>query len=214
MQKREFAKGRGLNRKEKILAALIRAAKGGSETSGKHYTMSREEVAALLSGDLKRVENEFGLDQEDARLLHELSQNRTDKAAIRETHMTGDKASVGWANPGVLGLAAFGFTTLLLQIHNIGWISSTMPVIWGFFWGGAAQVIAGVIDARRGDTLGFTAFTSYGSFWIGLAFAFLLEWLGIITLDGPGLAWTMIAWGLSPERFLPTVGSCLRMSRP
>jgi len=99
-----------------------------------------------------------------------------------------------WANPGALGLAAFGFNTILLQIHNIGWMSNVMPLIWGLFWGGTAQVIAGIIDARRGDTFGFTAFTSYGLFWIGLGSAFLLQWLGIVTLDGPGLAWTMIAW--------------------
>ena len=67
------------------------------------------------------------------------------------------KDNVVWANPGALGLAAFGFTTLLLQIHKIGLITSTMPIIWGFAWGGTAQVIAGIIDARRGDTFGFTA---------------------------------------------------------
>jgi len=106
------------------------------------------------------------------------------------------KDDVVWANPGALGLAAFGFNTILLQVHNIGWIPSTMPLIWGFFWGGLAQVIAGIIDARRGDTFGLTAFVSYGVFWIGLASAFLLEWLGIVTLDGPGLAWTCICWGI------------------
>ena len=106
------------------------------------------------------------------------------------------KGSVIWANPGALGLAGFGFNTILLQVHNIGWIPSTMPLIWGFFWGGMAQVIAGIIDARRGDTFGLTAFTSFGVFWIGLAFAFLLEWLGVVKLDGPGLAWTMIVWGI------------------
>jgi len=106
------------------------------------------------------------------------------------------KNNVVWANPGALGLAGFGFNTILLQVHNIGWMSSTMPLIWGFFWGGMAQVIAGIIDARRGDTFGLTAFTSFGVFWIGLASAFLLEWLGLVTLDSPGLAWTMIAWAI------------------
>ena len=106
------------------------------------------------------------------------------------------KENVIWANPGALGLAAFGFNTILLQVHNIGWIPNTMPLIWGFFWGGIAQVIAGIIDARRGETFGLTAFISYGIFWIGLAAAFLLEWLGVVKLDGAGLAWTMIAWGI------------------
>ena len=113
---------------------------------------------------------------------------------------------VVWANPGVLGLACFGFTTILLNVHNIGLIPSTMPIIWGFFWGGMAQVIAGIVDARRGDIFGFTAFTSYGAFWIGLAFAFLLERLGIIALDGPSLAWTMIVWGIFTGYM--TIGAC------
>ena len=101
-----------------------------------------------------------------------------------------------WANPGALGLAGFGLTTILLQIHNIGLIDSTVPLVYGFFWGGAAQVIAGIIDGRRGDTFGLTAFTSYGLFWIGLSFGFLLEWMGVVKLDSPGLAWACICWGI------------------
>jgi hypothetical protein len=101
-----------------------------------------------------------------------------------------------WANPGALGLAAFGFNTILLQIHNLGWIASTMPLIYGFFWGGVAQVIAGIIDGRRGDTFGLTAFTSYGLFWLGLSLSFLLQWTGVVTLDNAGLGWTFVMWGM------------------
>ena len=106
------------------------------------------------------------------------------------------KDDVQWANPAALGLAGFGLNTILLQIHNIGLIDSALPLIYGFFWGGIAQIIAGIIDARRGDTFGLTAFTSYGLFWIGLSFGFLLEWLGLVTRDGPGLAWACICWGI------------------
>jgi succinate-acetate transporter protein len=106
------------------------------------------------------------------------------------------KDDIQWANPGSLGLAAFGLNTILLQIHNIGLINGTLPLVYGFFWGGAAQIIAGVIDGRRGDMFGLTAFTSYGLFWIGLSFGFLLEWLGLVALDGPGLAWLCICWGI------------------
>lgn len=116
------------------------------------------------------------------------------------------RKDVVWANPGVLGLACFGFTTILLSVHNTGLIPSTMPIIWGFFWGGMAQVIAGIVDARRGDIFGFTAFTSYGAFWIGIAFAFLLEQLGIIALDGSSLAWIMIVWGIFTGYM--TIGAC------
>ncbi len=101
-----------------------------------------------------------------------------------------------WGNPGALGLAGFGFNTILLQIHNIGLIEGVVPLVYGFFWGGMAQVIAGIIDGRRGDTFGLTAFTSYGLFWIGLSFGFLLEWMGLVKLDAPGLAWACICWGI------------------
>jgi succinate-acetate transporter protein len=100
------------------------------------------------------------------------------------------------ANPGALGLAAFGFTTILLQFHNLGWIESYMPVMYGMFWGGLAQVIAGIIDGKRGDTFGMTAFVSYGVFWIGLAIAFVFQYTGVLTLDSSGLAWTFVLWGV------------------
>jgi len=106
------------------------------------------------------------------------------------------KDDVQWANPGALGLAGFGLNTILLQLHNVGLMEATLPIIFGFFWGGTAQVIAGIIDGRRGDTFGLTAFTSYGLFWIGLSFSFLLQWMGIVTLDGAGVAWMFIMWAI------------------
>jgi succinate-acetate transporter protein len=106
------------------------------------------------------------------------------------------KSEPQWGNPGALGLAAFGLNTIMLQIHNLGWIDSTMPLVYGMFWGGIAQIIAGVIDGKRGDTFGLTAFCSFGAFWMGLGFAFLFQWMGLVTLDNSGLAWTMILWGV------------------
>jgi succinate-acetate transporter protein len=106
------------------------------------------------------------------------------------------KEDIQWANPGALGLAGFGLNTILLQIHNIGLIDSSLPLVYGLFWGGIAQIISGIIDARRGDTFGLTAFTSYGLFWLGLSFGFLLQWMGFIELDSPGLAWLFICWGI------------------
>jgi len=101
-----------------------------------------------------------------------------------------------WGNPGALGFAAFGLTTILLQIHNIGAITSTLPLVYGFFWGGLAQVIAGIIDGRRGDIFGMTAFISYGVFWIGLAFSFLIQWTGWVQMDSAGYGWLMLCWGV------------------
>ena len=108
-----------------------------------------------------------------------------------------DTKEVQWANPGALGLAGFGFNTILLQLHNLGLIESAIPLVYGFIWGGLIQIIAGIIDARRGDTFGLTAFASYGAFWIGLSLYFLLQWNGTLTAaDNSGLAWLMVIWAI------------------
>ena len=106
------------------------------------------------------------------------------------------KSEPQWANPGALGLAAFGLNTILLQIHNLGLINNTVPLIYGFFWGGIAQVITGIIEGKRGDAFGLAAFCSYGFFWLGLSLAFVLQWAGLVTLDEAGLGWTFVAWGI------------------
>ncbi len=100
------------------------------------------------------------------------------------------------ANPAALGLGGFGLSTILLQLHNLGLIEGTMPIVYGFFWGGMAQIMAALIDARRGDTFGLTAFGSYGLFWIGLGFAFFLQWMGLVKLDPAGMAWLFVCWGI------------------
>jgi len=75
----------------------------------------------------------------------------------------------GIANPAPLGLCAFGMTTVLLNLHNAGFFElNSMILAMGLFYGGLAQVIAGVIEAKKNNTFGLTAFTSYGFFWLSL----------------------------------------------
>ena len=75
----------------------------------------------------------------------------------------------GIANPAPLGLCAFGMTTVLLNIHNAGFFEmNSMILAMGIFYGGLAQVIAGIIEAKKNNTFGLTAFTSYGFFWLSL----------------------------------------------
>lgn len=73
------------------------------------------------------------------------------------------------ANPAPLGLMGFGMTTVLLNIHNAGFFPiATAIVAMGIFYGGLAQVIAGILEYKKGNTFGLTAFTSYGFFWLTL----------------------------------------------
>jgi hypothetical protein len=75
------------------------------------------------------------------------------------------------ANPAPLGLMGFGMTTVLLNLHNMGLFGiSSMVVAMGIFYGGLAQIIAGVMEFRKGNTFGTLAFTSYGLFWLTLVF--------------------------------------------
>ncbi len=80
------------------------------------------------------------------------------------------------ANPGPLGLAGFGLTTVVLSAINAGLLpASAVPAVvpLAFAYGGIAQIIAGILEARLGNTFGMVAFTSYGLFWWWFAF---LQW--------------------------------------
>ena len=73
-------------------------------------------------------------------------------------------------DPAALGLAGFGMTTLVLSFANAGIIKEAggLAVVFGLaiFYGGLAQLVAGVVEFRRGNTFGGTAFFSYGAFWL------------------------------------------------
>ncbi|MCL2295888.1 MAG: acetate uptake transporter, partial [Methanomassiliicoccaceae archaeon] len=71
------------------------------------------------------------------------------------------------ANPAPLGLLAFGMTTVLLNLHNLGLYGLDSTILtMGIFYGGLAQVVAGIFEFKKGNTFGATAFTSYGFFWL------------------------------------------------
>ena len=73
------------------------------------------------------------------------------------------------ANPAPLGLLGFGMTTVLLNLHNAGIIPLSIVIVaMGFALGGVAQIIAGVMEFKAGNTFGATAFTAYGFFWLSL----------------------------------------------
>ena len=79
--------------------------------------------------------------------------------------------NVTLANPAPLGLMGFGMTTVLLNLHNMGLFKmNSMILAMGIFYGGIAQIIAGIMEFRKGNTFGTTAFTSYGLFWLSLVF--------------------------------------------
>ena len=99
------------------------------------------------------------------------------------------------ANPGPLGLMGFGATTVLLNIHNAGFFPiGSLILAMGIFYGGIAQIIAGILEFKKGNTFGLTAFASFGSFWLTLVFI-------IVFKDLPGnspafMGWYLFVWGV------------------
>jgi succinate-acetate transporter protein len=84
------------------------------------------------------------------------------------------------ANPAPLGLMGFGMTTVLLNLHNAGFFElGTMILAMGVFYGGIAQIIAGIMEWKKGNTFGTTAFTSYGLFWLSLVGLIIAPKIGL-----------------------------------
>ncbi len=105
-----------------------------------------------------------------------------------------DQAKMG--NPAVVGLAGFGLTTLMLQFHNLGWCGLGPIVALGLIFGGLAQMIAGFQEFKCGNNFGYSAFVSYGAFWIALGIIFIFNYLGIYKSSGTDVGFFLVAWTL------------------
>jgi succinate-acetate transporter protein len=102
------------------------------------------------------------------------------------------------ANPAPLGLLGFGLTTVLLNIHNAGYYElNSMILAMGIFYGGIAQIIAGIMEWKKNNTFGTTAFTSYGLFWLSLVALLFLPQFGLAQATSkPAFAAYFFMWGL------------------
>ena len=103
-------------------------------------------------------------------------------------------------NPAPLGLMGFGMTTVLLNLVNAGLLGKDalgMVLPMGIFYAGLAQVIAGLLEAKQGNTFGATAFTSYGLFWLSFVALHFLPALGLSdAASATSIAAYLIMWGI------------------
>jgi succinate-acetate transporter protein len=106
------------------------------------------------------------------------------------------------ANPAPLGLLGFGMTTVLLNLHNAGFYPlGSMILAMGLVYGGLAQVIAGVMEFKKGNTFGTLAFSSYGLFWWSLVILLLLPNFtllspGVTAANDTAMAAYFFMWGM------------------
>jgi succinate-acetate transporter protein len=103
------------------------------------------------------------------------------------------------ANPAPLGLLAFGMTTVVLNLHNAGFYElNSMILAMGLCYGGTAQVIAGIMEWKKGNTFATTAFVSYGFFWLSLVALIVLPKIipTITAANETAMAFYLALWGL------------------
>jgi succinate-acetate transporter protein len=111
--------------------------------------------------------------------------------------------SVPAADPAPLGLAGFALTTFILSGHNATFIPDLTWIGLAFFYGGLAQLLAGMWEFRNRNVFGATAFSTYGAFWMGLGFFVTLAVLSknfAAGLEGANLpnavAWFLVAFAI------------------
>lgn len=114
--------------------------------------------------------------------------------------MADDNKSSVIADPGPLGLAGFALTTFVLSTVNAqlvpGSVAATFMTL-GLFYGGLAQLLAGMWEFKKNNTFGATAFTSYGAFWLALASLVLLEHLKVLNFGADrniAVGLFLVAW--------------------
>ena len=103
------------------------------------------------------------------------------------------------ANPAPLGLLGFGMTTVMLNLHNAGFFElNSMILAMGLCYGGTAQVIAGIMEWKKGNTFATTAFISYGFFWISLVTLVVLPKIipSLTPANETAMAAYLAIWGL------------------
>jgi succinate-acetate transporter protein len=94
----------------------------------------------------------------------------------------------------------FGMTTVLLNLFNAGIIppsSLGMLLGMGIFYGGLAQIIAGIFEFKNGNTFATVAFCSYGLFWLSLVALLVFPALGWAkNVDPLSMGAYFIMWGI------------------
>jgi succinate-acetate transporter protein len=102
------------------------------------------------------------------------------------------------ANPAPIGLLGFALTTFLLNIHNADFLPvDSMILAMGIFYGGLAQIIAGMLEWRKGNTFASFAFLSYGMFWLSFVAMTLMSGWGWMAAPTPAsMGMYLVSWGV------------------
>ncbi len=87
-----------------------------------------------------------------------------------------EKVQIVAADPSALGLFGLAMVTLVASSQKLDLTSGVSLVIpWAIFLGALAQLYASIVDCKRNNVFGATAFGGYGFFWLGVAFTWFIQ---------------------------------------
>ena len=83
-------------------------------------------------------------------------------------------------DPSALGLFGLAMVTLVASSQKLGITDGQAYIIpWAVFLGALAQLMAGMLDYKKGNVFGATAFCAYGFFWLAMSLSWLMN-LGVL----------------------------------
>lgn len=103
------------------------------------------------------------------------------------------------ADPGPLGLAGFAMTTFVLSVFNTGMLTASVAATvlpLALFYGGLAQLLAGMWEFRKANTFGALAFTSFGAFWLSYAAFARFVAPGLTTQANKAVGLYLLGWAI------------------
>jgi succinate-acetate transporter protein len=90
------------------------------------------------------------------------------------------------AEPAPLGLIGLAVAALVLGLTDLGWASAadkSLMIPWTLFLGATAQLIAGIVDFRRANIFGATAFTAYSLLWYAVSLTLVIPIFSDVAFD-------------------------------
>jgi len=100
--------------------------------------------------------------------------------------------------PAPLGLTGLAVAALVLASADLGLTATdkALMIPWAIFLGATAQLIAGIMDFRRGNIFGATAFTTYSLLWYSVGMTLYLVYFRdmSVMIDMKHYAWGLIGF--------------------
>ncbi|MEX2680379.1 MAG: acetate uptake transporter [Candidatus Sigynarchaeota archaeon] len=100
------------------------------------------------------------------------------------------------AEPAPLGLLGLAVAAIVLGLTDLGFFngSKSLMIPWTMFLGATAQIIAGIMDYKRKNIFGATAFTGYALLWYTVSLTLIIAIWGGVGVDMAHYGYGMIGF--------------------